>query len=114
MLSIASASAEVILIDIVLLLLTVATVWMLFYVSKRIFPDDFRQLQFFLTFVIVFVPLIILVYFGLAVLNYDSVARALGWQTPLPLEPSSPLLLGALVFYFGQTAWLWSRWRKSV
>jgi hypothetical protein len=47
MLSIASASAEVILIDIVLLLLTVATVWMLFYVSKRIFPDDFRQLQFF-------------------------------------------------------------------
>jgi predicted permease len=47
MLGIASASTEIILIDILLLLLTVATVWILFYVSKRIFPDDFRQLQFF-------------------------------------------------------------------
>jgi uncharacterized membrane protein YcgQ (UPF0703/DUF1980 family) len=93
MLSIASASAEVILIDMAMLLLTVATILIFFYGSKKIFPADFRQPQFFLTFIIVMVPLIIQFYFGLAVLNYHSVAKVFGWPTPLPLESSSPLFL---------------------
>jgi hypothetical protein len=112
MLSIVSASAEVILIDMAMVLLTVATILILFYGSKRIFPDDFGQPQFFITFIIVIVPVVTQFYFGLAVLNYDSAAEVFGWPKSLPLEPSSPLLLSLLVFYIGQTAWLWWRWRK--
>jgi hypothetical protein len=112
MLSTATGSAEIILMDVAMLVLTVATVSFLFYGSKKIFPNDFRQLQFFLTFIIVIVPVVIQFYFGLAVLNYDSTAEVFGWPTSLPLKPSSPLLLSLLVFYMGQTAWLWWRWRK--
>jgi hypothetical protein len=107
-----TASVEVIVIDMVMLAFTVATILILFYGSKKIFPADFRQPQFFLTFIIVMVPLIIQFYQGLALLNYDSAAKMFGWSSPLPLEPSSPLLVGAVVFYIGQVAWLWSRWRK--
>jgi hypothetical protein len=106
------ASAEVILIDLVALVLTLATVWALFYFLKKIFPDDFRQTQFLLTFVIVIVPCIMLIYIGVAVLNYDSAAEVFGWPRSLPLESSSLVLKGAVVFYIGLTAWLWARWRK--
>jgi hypothetical protein len=112
MLTTVTASVEVIVIDMVMLAFTVATILILFYGSKKIFPADFRQPQFFLTFIIVMVPLIIQFYQGLALLNYDSAAKMFGWSSPLPLEPSSPLLVGAVVFYIGQVAWLWSRWRK--
>jgi uncharacterized membrane protein len=85
---------------------------LLWYVLETIFPDEVRDPQFFLTFIIVFVPLVMLVYFGLAFLNYDAIAAQFGRPTALPLGPLSPEALGAAVCYIGLTVWLWSRWRK--
>jgi len=52
----------------------IATVFSLWYVVKRAFTDDVKDLQLFLTFIVVVVPFVILIYFGLAVINYDSIA----------------------------------------
>jgi hypothetical protein len=54
-----------------------------------------------------------LVYFGLAVINYDAMATWSGWPQVLPLSPLSPLIVGTVVFYIGQTVWLWWGWRKQ-
>jgi len=49
-----------------------------------------------------------LIYFGLALINYDAMAARSGWQPMLPLKGllSAPIV-GAVIFYVGQTAWLW-------
>jgi hypothetical protein len=103
---------EVVLIDLVALLPTTATIWILWYCFQTIIRDNVRDLQFFLTFIIVFVPFVMLIYFGAAILIYDALATRSGRPTVLPLELLSPEVLGAAVVYFGLTAWLWSRWRK--
>ena len=85
----------------------------LWYVVKKAFPDDVKDLQFLLTFIVVGVPFIIIIYFGLAVINYDAIARLSGWPSVLPLDSLlSPLIAGALAFYIGQTMWLWWDWGK--
>ncbi|HMF26756.1 MAG TPA: hypothetical protein VKG24_32210 [Pseudolabrys sp.] len=95
------------------LVVAIATVFSLWYVVKRAFTDDVKDLQLFLTFIVVVVPFVILIYFGLAVINYDSIAALSDWPLVLPLDrPSSPLIAGALAFYIGQTMWLWWDWRK--
>jgi len=59
------------------------------------------------------VPFVIIIYFGLAVINYDSIAGLSGWPLVLPLDSlMSTLIVGALVFYIGQTMWLWWDWGK--
>ena len=66
-----------------------------------------------MTFIAVVVPFVTLVYFGLAAINYDAIAALAGWPLILPFDrPLSPPILGALVFYVGQTMWLWWDWRK--
>jgi hypothetical protein len=73
----------------------------------------FKDLQFLLTFIVAVVPFVIIIYFGLAVINYDSIAGRSGWPLVLPLDSLlSPLIVGALAFYIGQTMWLWWDWRK--
>jgi hypothetical protein len=94
------------------LFLTAATLRVLWYVLETIFPDEVRDPRFFLTFVIVAVPFVMLIYFGLAFLNYDAIAAQFGRPTSLPLGLLSPETLGAAVSYIGLTVWLWSRWRK--
>jgi hypothetical protein len=76
------------------------------------FPDEVRGPQFLLTFVIVAVPFVMLIYFGLAILNSDAIATWLGQPTALPLGPLPPHLPVTVVFYLGLIMWLWSRWRK--
>ena len=103
---------EIIVVDLVALFLAVATVWVLWYFLEKTFPDDVRDLQFFLTFVIVIVPFVMLIFFGLATLRFDAVATQSGWPSELPLTPLSPPIVGASAYYIGQTVWLWSHWRK--
>ena len=65
---------EIILVDLLALFLAVATVSILWYVIKKIFADQVKDLQFFLTFIVVVVPFVLLICFGLAVINYDAAA----------------------------------------
>jgi len=104
---------EIALIDVLALFLSVGTVSILWNVLKKLFPDEVKDFQFFLTFIIVVVPFVMLVYFGLAVINYDAVATRSGWPEVLPFNGLlSPPLVGSAVFYIGQTVWLWWGWRK--
>ena len=104
---------EIGLIDLLALVGAIATASILWYVCKKIFPDDVKDLQFFLTFIVVVVPFVIVICFGLAVINYDAMAGLSGWPSVLPLDSRlSPLIVGALAFYIGQTMWLWRDWRK--
>jgi 4-amino-4-deoxy-L-arabinose transferase-like glycosyltransferase len=56
-----TASAEIILIDLVALFLVVATVWILWYVLEKISLDEVKDARFFLTFILVIVPFVIYV-----------------------------------------------------
>jgi tungstate transport system substrate-binding protein len=106
-------SYETVLIDLLALLLSVGTVSIIWYVAKRIFSDDVKDLQFLLTFIVAIVPFVIIIYFGLAVINYDAMAGLSGWPLVLPLDsPSSAPVVGLAAFYIGQTMWLWWDWRK--
>jgi hypothetical protein len=104
---------EIVLVDLLGLFLSILTVSILWYVVKKVFPDDVKHLQFFLTFIVAPVPFVMIVYFGLAVINYDAIGGRSGWPPILPLSGLlSPLILGAAVFYIAQTVWLWLDWRK--
>ena len=85
----------------------------LWYVVKKAFPDEVKDLQFLLTFIAGVVPFVLLIWFGLALINHDAIAALAGWPLILPLDrPLLPLILGAVAFYIGQTMWLWWDWRK--
>ena len=60
------------------LAMAIATVSILWYVAKRAFPDDVKELQFFLTFIVVVVPFVMLFYGGLTILVYDQMMTASG------------------------------------
>jgi len=105
--------AEIVLIDLLALVGAIATVSILWYVLKRSFPDEAKDLQFLLTFIIVAVPFVMLLCFGLATVNYDVTAGRYGWPLVLPLDSQlSPQVAGLVAFYIGQTMWLWWDWRK--
>ena len=82
----------IILITFAALVLLVATVPFLWEVLKKISPDDVKSFRFFLTFVVVFVPLFILISFGGAAVIYDATASQLNMlhsgvvasETPCP------------------------------
>jgi len=104
---------EIVLIDLLAVVVAVATVFILWYVVKKSFSDQVKGLGFFLIFIGVVVPFVMLIWFGLAVINYDAIAALSGWPLVLPLDsPLSPLIAGAVAFYIGQTMWLWWDWRK--
>ena len=104
---------EIVLIDLLALVVAIATVSILWYVVKKAFADDVKDLQFLWTFIVAVVPFVIIIYFGLAVINYDAIAGRSGWPLVLPLDRLlSPLIVAALAFYIGQTMWLWRDWRK--
>src|SRR6516165_2273994 len=103
---------EIILIDFVALFLAIVTVSILWYLVKKLFPNEDRDVRFLLTFIGVVVPFVMLIYFGLAVINYEAIAVWSGWPQVLPVKNSlSPLILGTVVFYVGQTVWRWLDWR---
>jgi tungstate transport system substrate-binding protein len=104
---------EIVLIDLLALLLSVGTVSIIWYVAKKIFPDDVKGLQFLLSFIVAVIPFVMIIYFGLAVVNYDAIASLSGLPLVLPLDrPSSLPVVGLAAFYIGLTTWLWWDWRK--
>ncbi len=104
---------EIVLIDLLALFLAVGTVSVLWHISKRTSPNEVKELGSFLTFIFVVVPFVILVYFGMALINYDAMAMRSDWPPVLPLKgPLSAPLISAVIFYIGQTLWLWRDWRK--
>ena len=116
----AGVTPELILVGFVAAFLAIATVWVLWYAAEKVLPDEVGQLQFFLTFIVVVIPFVMLVYFGLDVLIDDAVATGAGWPTALPFAgwPTEwplvlpPEILIAAVVYIGLTVWLGLRWRK--
>src|SRR6516225_3332091 len=94
--------------------LSVITLSILWSVVKKTFQDEVKDLQFFLTFIGVIVPFVMVVYFGLTIIYCNKVAARSGWPPVLPLNPTGllPLIVGTRAFYIGQTVWLWLGWRK--
>jgi tungstate transport system substrate-binding protein len=104
---------EIVLIDLLALVVAIAAVSILWYVARKTFPDDVKDLEFFLTFIGVIVPFVMLICFGMAVVNYNAIAALAGWPLVLPLDsPLAPPIVVAAVFYIGQTVWLWWNWRN--
>ena len=91
------------------LFLTVATIWLLLYaIEKRPKEIDAR---FFLVFIIVIIPFVMGIYFGLAAIICNEIVAA--GRPILPLELLSlRKIVPATVTYIGLSAWVWLRWRK--
>src|SRR5215469_5182250 len=90
-----------ILLCVVPLFLTVATVWILWQVLAKIEPDvDIRS---FLTFIVVIVPFVLFVCLGVVALFHDETATWSGSPAVLPLCPPSHALAAVAVPYIGQT-----------
>jgi hypothetical protein len=103
----------IVLFDVLVFFLSIATVSFLWYVLKKIFPDEVKDFGFLLTFIIAIVPFVILIYFGAALINYNAIAIQFDWPEVLPLSDLlPPVMVGGTVFYIGQTVWLWWDWRK--
>jgi hypothetical protein len=107
----ADVTSDFIFIGLVATFLTVATAWILWYAAEKIFPDDVGQLQFFLTFIVVIIPFVMLIYFGLDTLIDDAVATRAGQPTELPIEQLHEIPIMTAV-YVGLTVWFGLRWRK--
>jgi hypothetical protein len=104
---------EIVLTTLLAAFLSIVTVYILWYVVKKFFPDEVKDLQFYLIFIVVVVSFVMLVYFGIAVINYDVIAARSGWPPILPLNGlRSPLIVGAAAFYIGQSVWLGLDWHK--
>jgi hypothetical protein len=89
------------------LFLTVATVWLLLYaIETRPKEIDAR---FFLVFIVVVIPFVMLIYFGLATIICNEIVAD---RPTLPLELSLRKIVPATVTYIGLSAWVWLRWRK--
>jgi hypothetical protein len=103
---------QIVFIDLAAVFLSIATVSIVWYVMKKA-SAEVGELQFFLTFVAVIVPFVMLTYFGVAIIKYDAAATSDGWPPALPLQgPLPPPIVGVAIFYIGQTIWLWLDWRK--
>ena len=100
---------ELMLIGFVATFLTVATSWILWYLLEKI--DGVIDIGSFLTFVVVVIPFVMIIYFGLDAIIDDAVATRAGWPTELPfgIPPEIPVVA---VVYIGLTVWLGMRWRK--
>ena len=62
--------------------------------------------------IVVVIPFVMLIYFGLAVIICDKISVGRGWPTTLPLQLSTAEALAMAVTYPSLTVWLWLRWRK--
>src|SRR5262249_18918727 len=95
---------EIVLVDVLALFLSIATVSFLCYVLKKIFPISLKNFFFFLTLIILFFPFVTLFFLGGAVKNYNAIAIRLDRPEVLPLNALfPPVIVGAAAFYIGQT-----------
>ena len=87
--------------------LTVATVWLLLR-AIEMRPNEIGARSF-LILIIVIIPFVMIVYFGLATIICDEIVSG---RPILPLALSLRKLVAATVTYIGLSAWVWLRWRK--
>jgi hypothetical protein len=91
----APAGSEIIFLELVALFLTAATVWGFLYAIRTLSPDEFEEPQFFWTILFVIIPFVMLVYFGLDVLEIKCPAIMLGYHN----RPDIPAPITADGFY---------------
>jgi hypothetical protein len=97
-------TAATILLYLVALILTVATLWPFSYPTQTTGPQSVWVL------IIVGIPFVMLIYFGLAFLISDTISEG-GVRED---EPSVTEGLVAAVSYVGLSGWLWLRWRNPT
>jgi len=104
--------AELTLFGFPPLVLTVATVWIIWRVLEKI--DGVVDTRSFLAFILVIIPLVMLIYGGLATVIHNKILAVSGGLVYLPWAstPRVSVILAGAVMYIGLTVWLWSRWRK--
>jgi hypothetical protein len=110
----APAGSEIILLELVALFLTVASMRLFLSAIQKLTPDDFEDRQFFWIVVLVMIPFVMLVYFGLAIIICNEITARSGRPMTLPLELSLRKVVPATVTYIGLAAWIWLRWHKLV
>jgi hypothetical protein len=89
-------TAATILLYLVALFLAVATFWFFSYTTQTISPKE-SDPQFFWVLIIVVIPFVILVYFGLAFILSDKISEETGWLTAMPSAPTFTQRLAAAV-----------------
>ena len=93
------------------LVLTVATFWLLLHTIET-HPKEI-DLRFFLTLIVVIIPFVMVIYFGLATIICNEIVAARSGRPILPLElVSLRKNVPAIVTYIGLSTWVWLRWRK--
>jgi hypothetical protein len=91
------------------LFLTVATIWLLLRAIEAL-PNEIDP-RTFLILIIVIIPFVMGIYFGLAAIICDEIVAG---RSILPLELSLRKIVPAAVTYIGLSAWVWYRWRKLI
>ena len=104
-------TATTILLYLVALFLTVATLSPLSHLTQTIFPKKAGP-QFVWVLIVVVLPFVMLFYFGLAFLIDDTITLGADHLTAREEELSPTEGLVAAVSYVGLSGWLWMRWRN--
>jgi len=92
------------------LFLTVATVWLLLHaIETRPKEIDARS---FLVLIIVIIPFVMVIYFGLATKICNEIVAARSNPPILPSELSLRKIVPATVTYIGLSTWVWLRCRR--
>jgi hypothetical protein len=91
------------------LFLTVATIWLLLYAIETR-PEEINA-QSFLVLIIVLIPFVMGIYFGLAAIICNEIVA--GPILSLELLSLRKIVPGT-VTYIGLCAWVWWRWRKLI
>ena len=99
-----------ILLYLVAMFLTVATLWPFSYPTRTIFPKKTGPW----VLIIVGIPFVMLIYFGLAFLIDDTISDGANHLTAREEERSFTEGLVATVSYVGLSGWLWLRWRNPI
>ena len=102
-------TSATILLYLVALFLTVATLWIIWYAIVS--PKE-TGLQSFLLQIIVVIPFVMLICFGLAFIISDTISIGAVWPTVMEEELSFSEGLVVTVTYVALSGWLWLRWRK--
>jgi hypothetical protein len=106
-------TAVTILLYLVALFLTVATLWLFLYANQTIGPEQ-TDTRFFLVLIGVVTPFVMLIYFGFTFIISDTISFGAPWPTTKKEELSFSESLVAAVTYVGLSGWLWLRWRNPT
>jgi len=102
-------TSATILLYLVALFLTVATLWIIWYAIVS--PEEIG-LQSFLVQIIAVIPFVILIYFGSAFIISDTIHLGAASLTTMEEELSFAEGLVVIVTYVALSGWLWLRWRN--